>query len=403
MRYAVPMRRFLPYLAALPVVTSGALGCGSSDEGTTQAPLTGSEGGSSAQGTGGTSTGTGGRATSTGAGGKSTSTGAGGTSTGAGGMVITTGPGGHSSAGHAGTTGVGQGGGTSTGGGGSPPASGPTVAGCPVFPADNEWNRDVSGDEVDVMSDAYMASMNGATKKLHPDFGSDPAYGIPYITVPGSTPKVPMTFDYADESDPGPYPFPPDAPIEGGASAGGDRHVIVIDQDTCTLYETFDSHFVGPGWMCGSGAVFDLHSNKMRPEGWTSADAAGLPIFPGLARRDEADAGEIKHALRFTVQKSQKAYVHPAVHQAGSTTDASYPPMGLRVRMKASFDTSTLTGQTKAIVTAMKKYGMIVADNGSDWFVSGASDAAWNDDDLTQLKQIPASAFEVVKVGAIMQ
>lgn len=302
--------------------------------------------------------------------------------------------------------GAAAGGSPSTGGttgGGGWPGPAPTLAGCAVFPADNPWNRDVSGDPVDPNSDAYMASMNAGSKKLHPDFGSDPSYGIPYVIVAGSQAKVPMTFDYADESDPGPYPFPNDAPIEGGSGASGDRHVLVIDKDACKLYETFDSHFTSAasGWKCGSGAVFDLKSNALRPDGWTSADAAGLPIFPGLARRDEAKAGEIRHALRFTVNASQAAYVHPATHFASNKTDPKLPPMGLRVRLKASYDLSAVSGDSRVILTALKKYGMFMADNGSDWFVSGATDAGWNDDDLAQIKAVPASAFEVVKLGKI--
>lgn len=302
----------------------------------------------------------------------------------------------------AGVGGSGQGG-NGQGGNGQGPGGGGTISGCPIFPADNPWNTPVDADPVDPDSDAYLASMGAATKKLHPDWGSNPEYGIPYVVVPGTQPKVPMTFDYADESDPGPYPIPPDAPIEGGASASGDRHVLVIDKDACMLYETWDSHPSGGGWKCGSGAVFDLKSNKLRPEGWTSADAAGLPVFPGLARRDEAEAGEIKHALRFTAAKTQAAYVHPATHFASSNKDPKLPPMGLRVRLKASFDLSKFTGHSLVVLKALKKYGMILADNGSDWYVSGAADPAWNDDDIGQIKTVPASAFEVVKLGTLIK
>jgi hypothetical protein len=296
-------------------------------------------------------------------------------------------------------------GGSDTGAGGTGiPGGGTSLAGCPVFPADNAWNLDISGAPVDPDSDTYMASMSAGSKKLHPDFGSDPTYGIPYVVVPGTQPKVPMAFDYADESDPGPYPFPNDAPVEGGSGASGDRHVLVIDSSACKLYETYDSHFqsAAAGWKCGSGAIWDLKTGALRPEGWTSADAAGLPIFPGLARRDETDAGEIRHALRFTVQSSQNGYVHPATHSAGKA-DPKLPPMGLRVRLKASYDLSKVTGASKVILTALKKYGMFAADNGSDWFISGASDTGWNDDDLGQIKQVPASAFEVVKLGTIVK
>jgi hypothetical protein len=206
-----------------------------------------------------------------------------------------------------------------------------------------------------------------------------------------------MEFDYDDESDPGPYPFPPDAPIE----AGSDAHVLVLDRDACRLYETFDSRFVGPGWRCGSGAVFDLRSNALRPDGWTSADAAGLPILPGLVRRDEVLSGEIRHALRFTTRRTQRAYVHPATHFASSDTDPALPPMGLRVRLEAAYDLTGFRGNARVILTALKRYGMFVADNGSDWFITGETNTAWDDDDLNQLKTVPGSAFEVVKLGSI--
>jgi hypothetical protein len=279
---------------------------------------------------------------------------------------------------------------------------GPMIGACPALPADNEWNRNIASDPVDANSANYLASMNASSVFLHPDFGSQ--YGIPWITVPGTQPKVPMTFDYADESDPGPYPFPSSAPIEGGSSSTGDRHVIVVDSGACKLYETWDSHYINPGWHCGSGAVFDLRSNALRPEGWTSADAAGLPILPGLARRDEAVvARAIKHALRFTVQRTQRAYVHPATHFASSSTDANLPPMGLRVRLKSSYSISAFNTTAQAILTGLKQYGMFVADNGSDWFITGETNAQWNDTELNQLKQVPASAFEVVKVGTIQR
>ena len=294
----------------------------------------------------------------------------------------------------------GTGGAGGGGGGGGNGGGGGSIGSCSVFPADNAWNLDVSSAPVDPNSDKYMAHMSGGTKKLHPDFGSDPQYGIPYVVVPGSQARVPMKFDYASESDPGPYPIPANAPIEGGS----DLHILVIDKDNCLLYETFDSHADGNGgWHCGSGAVFDLKSNKLRSDNWTSADAAGLPIFAGLARVDEVKAGEIRHALRFTAASTQNAYVHPATHGASSNTNADAPPMGLRVRLKASFDMSGVTGQSKVILTALKKYGMFLADNGSDWYVSGATDPGWSDDDLNQIKAVPASAFEVVQLGAIQK
>jgi hypothetical protein len=279
----------------------------------------------------------------------------------------------------------------------------PRIAGCRVFPADNPWNRDISNDPLDPNSSNYIAHMNGNTKFLHPDFGSDPTYGIPYIVVSGTQPKVPITFEYADESDMGPYPIPPDAPIEGGAASTGDRHVLVIDKDSCLLYEMYNSNYVGPGWHSGSGAIFNLNSNLLRPDYWTSADAAGLPILPGLVRYDEIVAGQINHAIRFTVQSTQKGFIHPATHYASSNTDPNAPPMGLRVRMKTNYDISRFTGAAKTIVIAMKKYGMILADNGSDWYFTGASDTRWNDADLNQLKTIPGNAFEAVASGSIIR
>ena len=281
--------------------------------------------------------------------------------------------------------------------GGAVTGTGPVLMGCPVFPADNAWNRDVSADAVDPGSDAYIASI-GADRFLHPDFGSDPSYGIPWTSVPGTQPRVPMSFDFDDESDPGPYPFPPSAPVE----AGGDRHVLVLDRDACQLYETFDSEFLGSaGWRCGSGAKFDLRSNALRPDGFTSADAAGLPILPGLVRRDEVLAGEIRHALRFTVRRTQRAYVHPATHFASSNTDPDLPPMGMRVRLKASYDIGRFSGAARVVLVALQRYGMFVADNGSDWFISGETSTAWNDDELEPLKTVPGSAFEVVRLGEI--
>jgi hypothetical protein len=277
------------------------------------------------------------------------------------------------------------------------PGSEPMIAGCQVFPSDNPWNQDVSGLPVDPNSATYLASMNAATTHLHPDFGSNPTYGIPYVVVPGSQPFVPMSFQYANESDPGPYPFPPNAPVESGS----DRHVLVIDSGNCHLYETFASQYVGPGWHAGSGAIFDFGSDALRPDGWTSADAAGLPIFAGLVRYYEVQAGAIDHALRFTVHATQDAFVHPATHQAGAS-DAALPPMGLRVRLKANYDISHFTGDAKVILTALKRYGMFVADNGSDWYITGETNTSWNDNDLDQLKTVPASQFEVVKLGPIL-
>ena len=244
----------------------------------------------------------------------------------------------------------------------------------PLFPASNAWNTTVAGAEVDPASAALIASI-GAGTNLHPDFGADigggVAFGIPYVVVAGSQKKVPVSFDYAAESDPGPYPIPADAPIEGGPNAGGDRHVLVVDRDNHKLYELYDAHpLAGGAWHAGSGAVFDLNANTLRPAGWTSADAAGLPILPGLVRYDEVAAGHIDHALRFTVSKTRHGYVAPATHFASSNTSTSLPPMGMRVRLKASFDISGYPQQAKVILQALKTYGMIVADNGSNWFIS---------------------------------
>jgi hypothetical protein len=291
-----------------------------------------------------------------------------------------------------------------TGGTGGVTGSAPSLAACPVFPADNEWNRDISNDPLDPMSQAYIDHINnnGSGTMMHPDFGS--GFGIPYVVVPGTEPRVPVSFDYADESDPGPYPIPADAPIEGGATSDGDRHILVVDGDACMLYELFSSYYVGPGWHAGSGAIFDLRSNQLRPDGWTSADAAGLPIFPGLVRYDEAvDTGEIVHALRFTVKVTQNAYVHPATHAASSVTDPNAPPMGMRIRLKASFDTSSFTGAALVVATALKKYGALLADNGSNWYFQGAPNPSFDDEELDQLKSLPGDAFEVVQLAQIQR
>lgn len=278
--------------------------------------------------------------------------------------------------------------------------SGPTIEGCPVFPADNPWNQDISGAPVDPRSARYIASINsGGDTFLHADFGSNQDYGFPYVVVAGTQPKVPISYvEYGDESDPGPFPIPPDAAVEGG----NDRHVIVIDKDNCILYELYHAEKVGSGWEAGSGAIFDLHSNQLRPDTWTSTDQAGLPIFPGLVRYDEVQAGAIRHALRFTVQQTQRAFIHPATHY-GSSDDPNDPPMGLRLRLKAKYDISKVTGQARVVLEALKKYGMFVADTGTSWFISGATDSRWDDDDLDQLKRIPGSAFEVVKAGPILK
>jgi hypothetical protein len=223
------------------------------------------------------------------------------------------------------------------------------------------------------------------------------------MVVAGSQARVAVTFDYADESDPGPYPVPPDAPIEGGAASSGDRHVLVVDRDAWRLYELYAAYPQADGsWHAGSGAVFDLGSNALRPAGWTSADAAGLPILAGLVRYDEVAAGEIGHALRFTVSRTRRAYLPPARHWASSDTSVLRPPMGMRVRLKASFAIAGYPARVQVILRALKKYGMMVADNGSDWFLSGVADARWSDTELNTLKQLRGSDFEVVRMSGVV-
>ena len=274
------------------------------------------------------------------------------------------------------------------------------------FPGDNPWNMPVDKLPVDGNSRTFIKSI-GADKPLHPDFGApyDGApLGIPYVVVAGTQPKVPLTFEYADESDPGPYPIPPDAPIEGGPKADGDRHVLVFDRDNEKLYEVFAAFPSGTGWRAGAGAIFELKSNKSRPAGWTSADAAGLPIFPGLVRYDEVmEQKEIRHALRFTVEKSQRGYISPATHFASKSKDASLPPMGLRVRLKANYDISGFPAEAQVILRCLKTYGMILADNGSDWFISGAPNNLWNDEAIGAIKRVKGSDLEVVQTGPITQ
>jgi len=282
---------------------------------------------------------------------------------------------------------------------------GASLAGRRPFPASDPWNTRVDRAPVDPRSATLIGSI-GSGKRLHPDFGANwdgGPFGIPYVVVPGGQDRVPVSFDYADESDPGPYPVPRTAPVEGGTAADGDRHVLVVDRDHWRLYELFDAHPLDGGarWHAGSGAVFDLATGTSRPAGWTSADAAGLPILPGLVRYDEVAAGAIEHALRFTVNRSRRAYVAPARHWASSSTSTSLPPMGMRVRLKSSYDVSGYPPQARVVLTALKRYGMIVADNGSDWYLSGAPDERWDDDQLGALKHVPGSAFEVVRMGTV--
>lgn len=281
------------------------------------------------------------------------------------------------------------------------------LPGCTIFPANNAWNTPIDTAPVDPRSGDYIKTI-GADTGMHPDFGSGlwegRPMGIPYTIVPGNQKRVSVVFSYKDESDPGPYPVPPDAAIEGGPNGEGDRHVLVVDKDNCMLYELYSSHPSSDGsWKAGSGAVFDLKSNKLRPEGWTSADAAGLPIFPGLARYDEVAAGEIKHALRFTCVKTRREYVWPARHFASSSNDPSYPPMGQRFRLKSSFDISGYSSQTKVILAALKKYGMILADNGSNWYISGAPASGWDNDHLVnELRTVKGSNFEAVNISGMI-
>jgi hypothetical protein len=277
-----------------------------------------------------------------------------------------------------------------------------------VFPPDNPWNTDISRLPRHPKSDTYLKNI-GMYTSLHPDFGSGNrwkvlgyplkkgnAFGIPYVVVRKGQPKVPIKFKYYKESDPGPYPIPPNAPIE----KAGDRHIIVVDYDAKKLYEVYLASKAEKGWNAGSGAIFDLTSNKLRPLGWTSADAAGLPIFPGLVRYEEVHGkGEINHALRFTVQKTRKAFILPATHHASSVKADVRPPMGLRLRLKANFDIEPFPEPVKVILRALKKYGMFLADNGGDLFLSGAPHPDWNDDQINWLKKIKGKDFEAVYTG----
>jgi hypothetical protein len=292
--------------------------------------------------------------------------------------------------------------------------NGAALNGARAFPANNDWNTDISGAPVDPASSTLIGSI-GLTTGLHPDFGAGlyagGPIGIPYVVVAGSQAPVAIRYTaYGSESDPGPYPVPATAPIEGGSASSGDRHVLVIDRDRDRLYELFEASANADGsWNAASGAVFDLTSNNVRPggqPGWTSADAAGLPVFPGLVRYEEAARGPggIMHALRFTAAATRKAYVPPATHFASSNTSANLPPMGMRVRLKASYVIpSGFSAPTRAILQAMKTYGLILADNGSNWFVSGSPDERWNNAQLSsELKLVQGSNFEVVRMTGLV-
>ncbi len=285
-------------------------------------------------------------------------------------------------------------------------AAGVPVGGCELFPSNNYWYADVSDLPVHPRSAQYVAS-TGLSRTVHADFGSGlwegAPIGIPFVSVGAGQPEVPIAFDYDGESDPGPYPIPPGVPIEGGASSDGDRHVIVVDSGDCRLYEVFAAYPSGSGgWDAGSGAVWDLRSNALRPDGWTSADAAGLPILPALVRYDEVAAGHIDHALRLTVPRTQRAYVWPARHFASSSTDPNLPPMGAWVRLRSDIDISGFPPQARVILEALKEHGAIVADNGSSWYLTGAPDDRWDNDDLHRLGDIDGSMFEFVDASSLM-
>jgi hypothetical protein len=286
------------------------------------------------------------------------------------------------------------------------PPSGPTLAGCPVLPADDIWNARVDTLPLDPRSADYVATI-GISTGVHPDFGAGEwdggPIGIPFVVVAGDQPLAPISFDYDDESDPGPYPIPDDPPIEGGTQSDGDRHVLVLDRDRCVLYETWSTYPLPGGvWHAGSGAVFDLRSHALRPQGWTSSDAAGLPVLPGLVRYDEVASGAIRHALRFTAAHTRRAYVWPARHFASSSTDPARPPMGERFRLRASFDVSPFPSEVRVILMAMKLYGVVLADNGSNWYVSGVPDERWDNDALHALGQVRGRDFEAVDVSSLI-
>ena len=277
---------------------------------------------------------------------------------------------------------------------------------CTAFPDNSFWRADVSGLPVHTRSAAWVSSV-GSSRGAHADFGSGlwdgGPIGIPFDVVPGTQAKVPVSFDYADESDPGPYPIPPSPHIEGGAGSSGDRHVLVVDKDACKLYETWSTYPNGNGgWNAGSGAVFDLRSNATRPAGWTSADAAGLPILPGLVQYDEVANGQVQHAIRITIPRSSQAYIWPARHQAGSTTDPNVPPMGAWFRVKASVDENRFDPFVRPIIRALKTYGGIVADNGSGWYLSGVPDERWDNDQLATLSRLVGTDWEAVDTRTLV-
>jgi len=277
----------------------------------------------------------------------------------------------------------------------------PDAPDCPVFPASNVWNKPVGSLPKHDRSKRIVKAI-GADRYVHADFGSGlwdgGPIGIPVTVVDSSQTTFWVDFHYDEESDPGPYPIPSDVAIEGGPDAEGDRHAIIVDRDSCTLYELFDLH---PGWDAGSGAIWDLRSNALRRRGWTSADAAGLPILPGLARYHEVANGVIDHALRFTVQRSRRAYIYPARHYASSYTSRNLPPMGLRLRLRSDFPVGSFPYQARVILRALQRYGMIVADNGSSWYISGVPDPGWDNDQLHTLHRVQGSDFRVVDTSKL--
>ena len=277
--------------------------------------------------------------------------------------------------------------------------AGPAIDGCPAFPEDHILNTPIESLPVHSNSAAWIATI-GAGGPLHPDFGPDS--GIPYLVVTSAQPLVNVSFAYADESDPGPYPIPTNAPIEGGSASSGDRHVLALDKDGGKLYELFNAYPAGNAWQAGSGAVFDLRGYTLRPETWTSADAAGLPILPLLVRYDEIAAGEIKHAIRFTAPKTKREYLWPARHYASTTNSNAYPPMGARFRLKADYNISGFDATNQVILRALKKYGMILADNGSAWFITGAPDSRFDNDQLYALMAVTGGVFEAVDCSYLM-
>jgi len=275
---------------------------------------------------------------------------------------------------------------------------------CTIFPATSAWNQRVDALPVAANSAQLIQSI-GLGTGLHPDFGSGlydgQPIGIPFDVVSKKTKRLRAAFTYADESDKGLYPIPKSVHIEGGRASTGDRHALLIDKDACKLYELYALYPKGGGWTAGSGAIWNLRSNALRPAGWTSADAAGLPIFPGLARYDEVARGVINHALRFTAARTRRQYVYPARHYASSSDDPALPPMGLRVRLKASVDISSFPKQSRIVLQALKTYGMLLADNGSNWYISGAPNPKWSNDDLHSLGRITGSMFDVVDTSSL--